>query len=145
MLSISRREHPAWKHLERVGTGFCQRQRRHGAALWKRQQLQRNLYAALRRGGLLWEANGGSALAAWNLSGQFAETYGVSNGTIQLGAFAGSNPLTQLSAYSGAGTKTYQVGALDTNTTFAGAILDAAAPSAAPPPARFTWTSSAAC
>ena len=75
--------------------------------------------------GIMWDsAASGSPLATWNLSGQFALMEGFA-GTVQLGALQGSNAATILSAYSGTGSKTFQVGALGANATFAGTISDA--------------------
>jgi len=84
--------------------------------------------------GLMWSDNGGtgnaantgSAAASWNLSGafDFIETAGAATSTVQLGSLSGTNSATTLGGFSGSGTKTFQVGALNTNTTFAGAIQD---------------------
>jgi autotransporter-associated beta strand protein/T5SS/PEP-CTERM-associated repeat protein len=72
--------------------------------------------------GMMWShANAGSALASWNLSGQFvAIETGAGNTTTKLGALSGTNPNTDISAFGGSGVKTLEIGALGTNTTFAG-------------------------
>lgn len=72
-------------------------------------------------------SNTGSAAAAWNLSGSFGliETTGATTPVVQLGSLTGTNTATTLGAFgTGTGIKTFQVGALNTNTTFAGAIQD---------------------
>ena len=76
--------------------------------------------------GMMWSGtNAGSAAATWNLSGQFAliET-GAGNTTTKLGALIGTNAATALGAYAGSGVKTLEIGALGSNTTFAGVIGD---------------------
>ena len=84
--------------------------------------------------GMMWSDNGGtgnaantgSAAAVWNLSGSFGfiETAGAATPTVQLGSLSGSNSATSLGGFGGSGIKTFQVGALNTSTTFAGAIQD---------------------
>ncbi len=85
--------------------------------------------------GLIWSddggtgnaANTGSSAAAWNLSGSFGviETTGATTPILQLGSLTGTNSSTTLGAFgSGTGIKTFQVGALNTSTTFAGGIQD---------------------
>jgi autotransporter-associated beta strand protein len=84
--------------------------------------------------GMMWSDNGGagnaaitgSAAASWNLSGSFGfiETAGAATPTVQLGSLSGTNTATTLGGFSGSGIKTFQVGALNTSTTFAGAIQD---------------------
>jgi autotransporter-associated beta strand protein len=84
--------------------------------------------------GIMWSDNGGagnaaitgSAAAAWNLSGSFGviETAGAATPIVQLGSLAGTNTATTLGGFSGSGTKTFQIGALNTSTTFEGAIQD---------------------
>lgn len=71
-------------------------------------------------------ANTGSAAASWDLSGSFGfiETAGTATPTVQLGSLSGSNSATTLGGFSGSGTKTFQIGALNNSTTFAGAIQD---------------------
>jgi autotransporter-associated beta strand protein/adhesin HecA-like repeat protein len=71
-------------------------------------------------------ANTGSASASWNLSGSFGfiETAGAATPTVQLGSLSGSTSTTTLGGFSGSGIKTFQIGALNTSTTFAGAIQD---------------------
>jgi fibronectin-binding autotransporter adhesin len=71
-------------------------------------------------------ANTGSAAAAWNLSGVFGmiETAGSATPTVQLGSLSGTNTATAIGGFGGSGTKTFQVGALNTSTSFAGAIQD---------------------
>ena len=71
-------------------------------------------------------ANTGSAAASWDLSGQFGfiETAGAATPTVQLGSLSGSNSATTIGGFGGSGIKTLQVGALNTNTSFAGAIQD---------------------
>jgi fibronectin-binding autotransporter adhesin len=76
--------------------------------------------------GMMWSGpNAGSAGASWILSGQFAaiET-GAGDTTTKLGALSGTNPSTILSAFGGSGVKTFEIGAFNTDTTFAGAIKD---------------------
>jgi autotransporter-associated beta strand protein len=83
---------------------------------------------------MMWSDNGGagnaaitgSAAASWNLSGSFGfiETAGAATPTVQLGSLSGTNTATTLGGFSGSGIKTFQVGALNTSTTFAGAIQD---------------------
>lgn len=85
--------------------------------------------------GLIWSDNAGagnaastgSAAAAWNLSGTFGmiETSNAATPIVQLGSLTGTNSATTLGAFgTGTGIKTFQVGALNTSTTFAGAIQD---------------------
>lgn len=84
--------------------------------------------------GMMWSDNAGagnaaltgSAAASWNLSGSFGfiETAGAATPTVQLGSLSGTNAATTLGGFSGSGTKTFQIGALNTSTTFAGAIQD---------------------
>lgn len=85
--------------------------------------------------GMMWSDNGGtgnaantgSAAAAWNLSGAFGmiETSNTATPIVQLGSLTGTNTATTLGAFgTGTGIKTFQVGALNTSTTFAGAIQD---------------------
>ena len=84
--------------------------------------------------GIMWSDNGGtgnaantgSAAASWNMSGSFGfiETAATATPTVQLGSLSGTNTATTLGGFSGSGTKTFQIGALNTNTTFAGAIQD---------------------
>jgi autotransporter-associated beta strand protein len=84
--------------------------------------------------GIMWSDNAGagnaaltgSAAASWNLSGAFGfiETAGAATPTVQLGSLAGTNAATTLGGFSGSGTKTFQIGALNSSTTFAGAIQD---------------------
>src|SRR5882724_3261116 len=84
--------------------------------------------------GMMWSDNGGagnaantgSAAASWDLSGSFGfiETAAAATPTVQLGSLSGSNSATTIGGFSGSGTKTLQIGALSTNTTFAGAIQD---------------------
>ena len=71
-------------------------------------------------------ANTGSASASWDLSGSFGfiETAGAATPTVQLGSLSGSTSTTTLGGFGGSGVKTFQVGALNTNTGFAGAIQD---------------------
>lgn len=71
-------------------------------------------------------ANTGSAAASWTLSGAFGfiETAGTATPTVQLGSLSGTNTATTLGGFGGTGTKTFQIGALNTSTTFAGAIQD---------------------
>jgi autotransporter-associated beta strand protein/adhesin HecA-like repeat protein len=68
----------------------------------------------------------GSAAAAWDISGvfRFIETAGAATPIVQLGSLSGSTSTTTLGGFSGSGVKTFQVGALNTNTTFAGSIQD---------------------
>jgi len=92
--------------------------------------------------GLLWSDNGGtgnaantgSAAASWTLSGTFGviETAGAATPTVQLGSLTGTSSATTLGGFSGSGTKTFEVGALNTSTTFAGAIQDNPQGSGAP-------------
>jgi autotransporter-associated beta strand protein/adhesin HecA-like repeat protein len=84
--------------------------------------------------GVIWSDDGGtgnaaitgSAAASWNLSGSFGfiETAGAATPTVQLGSLAGTNSATTIGGFSGSGIKTLQVGALNTSTSFAGAIED---------------------
>lgn len=84
--------------------------------------------------GMMWSDNGGtgnaantgSAAATWNLSGSFGmiETAGSATPVVQLGSLSGTNTATSLGAFSGSGIKTFQIGALNTNTSFSGAIQD---------------------
>jgi autotransporter-associated beta strand protein len=84
--------------------------------------------------GVMWSDNGGtgnatltgSAAAAWDISGSFGmiETAGAATPIVQLGSLSGSTSTTTLGGFSGSGVKTFQVGALNTSTTFAGAIQD---------------------
>ncbi|MFN0137000.1 MAG: autotransporter-associated beta strand repeat-containing protein [Phycisphaerae bacterium] len=75
--------------------------------------------------GMMWGIGAsGSAAARWDLSGQFALIQTVPAATVRLGALSGSNAATELSTFSGTGLKTFEVGALGTNTTFAGVIRD---------------------
>jgi fibronectin-binding autotransporter adhesin len=71
-------------------------------------------------------ANTGSAAATWDLSGSFGfiETAGAATPTVQLGSLSGSTSTTTIGGFGGSGIKTLQVGALNTSTTFAGAIQD---------------------
>jgi autotransporter-associated beta strand protein len=71
-------------------------------------------------------ANTGSAAAAWDLSGSFGfiETAGAATPTVQLGSLSGSTSTTILGGFGGSGIKTFQIGALNTNSSFAGAIQD---------------------
>jgi autotransporter-associated beta strand protein/adhesin HecA-like repeat protein len=71
-------------------------------------------------------ANTGSASASWDLSGSFGfiETAGAATPTVQLGALSGTISTTTLGGFGGSGLKTFQIGALNTNTSFAGAIED---------------------
>src|ERR1700722_11161512 len=71
-------------------------------------------------------ANTGSASASWDISGTFGfiETAGAATPTVQLGSLSGSTSTATLGGFSGSGTKTFQIGALNTSTTFAGAIQD---------------------
>jgi autotransporter-associated beta strand protein/adhesin HecA-like repeat protein len=71
-------------------------------------------------------ANTGSAGASWDLSGSFGfiETAGAATPTVQLGSLSGSTSTTTLGGFGGSGLKTFQIGALNTNTSFAGAIQD---------------------
>ncbi|MHA4810547.1 autotransporter-associated beta strand repeat-containing protein [Flavitalea flava] len=71
-------------------------------------------------------ANTGSAGAAWNLSGVFGfiETTGTATATVQLGSLSGTNTATLLGGFGGSGIDTFQIGALNTNTAFLGAIQD---------------------
>jgi fibronectin-binding autotransporter adhesin len=74
--------------------------------------------------GMMWSnAAAGSAAATWDISGIFGfnET-GAGDTTVRLGALRGTNAATQLAAVGGSGVKTFEVGALGTNTTFAGSI-----------------------
>jgi T5SS/PEP-CTERM-associated repeat protein/autotransporter-associated beta strand protein len=76
--------------------------------------------------GMMWSSpNAGSALASWNLSGEFGyvET-GAGNTTARLGALSGTNPDTRIASFGGSGVKTLEVGALGINTTFAGNIVN---------------------
>lgn len=84
--------------------------------------------------GFMWSDNGGtgnaantgSAAASWNVSGSFGfiETAGAATPIVQLGSLSGTAGTTTLGGFSGSGTKTFQIGALNTSTTFAGAIQD---------------------
>lgn len=75
--------------------------------------------------GMMWSnPAAGNAAASWDLSGLFAMIETTGDATIQLGALSGSNAATQLAAFGGSGLKTLEVGALGTNTSFAGAIKD---------------------
>jgi autotransporter-associated beta strand protein/adhesin HecA-like repeat protein len=84
--------------------------------------------------GMMWSDNvgagnaalTGSAAAAWDISGSFGfiETAGAATPTVQLGSLSGSTSTTTLGGFGGSGIKTFQVGALNTNTSFAGAIQD---------------------
>jgi autotransporter-associated beta strand protein len=84
--------------------------------------------------GLMWSdgqapanaANTGSAAASWDFSGVFGliETAGAATPTVQLGSLSGSTATTVIGGFSGSGIKTLQIGALNTNTSFAGAIQD---------------------
>jgi len=85
--------------------------------------------------GLMWSdnlgagnaANTGSAAATWNLNGAFGfiETAGAATPIVQLGSLSGTNTATLLGTFgTGTGIKTFQVGALNTSTSFAGAIQD---------------------
>lgn len=71
-------------------------------------------------------ANTGSAAATWDLSGSFGfiETSGAATPTVQLGGLSGSTSGTSIGGFSGSGLKTFQVGALNTSTTYAGSIQD---------------------
>ena len=72
-------------------------------------------------------ANTGSAAAAWNLSGAFGmiETSNSVTPVLQLGSLTGTNSATTLGAFgSGTSVKIFQIGALNTSTTFAGSIQD---------------------
>jgi autotransporter-associated beta strand protein/adhesin HecA-like repeat protein len=71
-------------------------------------------------------ANTGSAAASWNISGLFGliETAGAATPTVQLGSLSGTNSGTSIGGFSGSGIKTFQVGALNTSTSFAGTIAD---------------------
>ncbi|MGH8048958.1 MAG: beta strand repeat-containing protein [Chthoniobacterales bacterium] len=74
--------------------------------------------------GMMWSSvNAGSAAANWDLSGEFAyvET-GDGDHTIKLGALTGSNSNTNIMSFGGSGIKTLEVGALNTDTTYAGKI-----------------------
>jgi autotransporter-associated beta strand protein/adhesin HecA-like repeat protein len=84
--------------------------------------------------GMMWSDNAGagnaaitgSAAASWDLSGSFGfiETAGAATPTVQLGSLSGSTSATTIGGFSGSGIKTFQVGALNTSTTFAGSIED---------------------
>ena len=84
--------------------------------------------------GMMWSDNvgagnaaiTGSAAASWDCSGSFGfiETAGAATPTVQLGSLSGSTSTTTLGGFGGSGTKTFQIGALNTSTTFAGAIQD---------------------
>lgn len=84
--------------------------------------------------GLMWSddqatgnaSNTGSAAASWNLSGSFGfiEATGAATPTVQLGSLSGTNTATTLGGFGGTATSTFQIGALNTSTTFAGAIED---------------------
>jgi autotransporter-associated beta strand protein len=84
--------------------------------------------------GIMWSDNGGtgnaantgSAAASWSLNGSFGfiETAATATPTVQLGSLSGTSSATTLGGFGGSGTKTFQVGALNTSTTFAGAIQD---------------------
>jgi autotransporter-associated beta strand protein len=71
-------------------------------------------------------SNTGSAAAAWNLSGAFGfiEANGAATPIVQLGSLTGTNSATNLGGFGGTATSTFQIGALNTNTTFAGSIQD---------------------
>jgi len=70
--------------------------------------------------------NTGSAAASWDLSGAFGfiETAGTATPTVQLGSLSGSTSTTTIGGFGGSGIKTLQIGALNTSTSFAGAIQD---------------------
>jgi autotransporter-associated beta strand protein/adhesin HecA-like repeat protein len=84
--------------------------------------------------GVMWSDNGGagnaaltgSAGASWDLSGSFGfiETAGAATPIVQLGSLSGYTSTTTLGGFGGSGLKTFQIGALNTNTSFAGAIQD---------------------
>lgn len=69
-------------------------------------------------------ANTGSAAASWDLSGLFGfiETNAAATPVVQLGALSGSNSATSIGGFGGSGIKTFQIGALNTNTTYAGSV-----------------------
>jgi autotransporter-associated beta strand protein/adhesin HecA-like repeat protein len=71
-------------------------------------------------------ANTGSAAASWDLSGSFGfiETAGAATPIVQLGSLSGSTSTTVIGGFGGSGIKTLQVGALNSNSSFAGAIED---------------------
>jgi autotransporter-associated beta strand protein len=71
-------------------------------------------------------ANTGSASASWDISGTFGfiETAGAATPTVQLGSLSGSTSTATLGGFGGSGLKTFQVGALNTNTSFSGEIQD---------------------
>lgn len=75
-------------------------------------------------------ANTGSAAAAWVMNGStsgafgFIETAGSATPSVQLGSLSGNSSATVLGAFGGSGVKTFQIGALNTSTTFAGNIQD---------------------
>jgi autotransporter-associated beta strand protein/adhesin HecA-like repeat protein len=71
-------------------------------------------------------ANTGSASASWDLSGSFGfiETAGAATPTVQLGSLSGTTSTTTIGGFGGSGIKTFQIGALNTNTNFEGSIED---------------------
>jgi autotransporter-associated beta strand protein len=71
-------------------------------------------------------SNTGSAAAAWTLNGLFGfiEANGAATPTVQLGSLTGTNTSTTLGGYGGTALSTFQIGALGTNTAFAGGIQD---------------------
>jgi autotransporter-associated beta strand protein len=76
-------------------------------------------------------AAGWSANAKYVLNGSWMRFYGSSAGrTIDLGSLAGANPASSIGNWNGSGTTTLRVGALGTDTTFAGEILNQFASSA---------------
>lgn len=80
-------------------------------------------------GTVVWiHENGGSATARWDLSGAAASiSTTTGDHTVKLGALSGSNPDTVLGGVADPGvphTAIFEIGALDTDTTFAGRFVD---------------------
>jgi autotransporter-associated beta strand protein len=66
----------------------------------------------------------GSSIATWILNAN-TRTYGVV-GTVSFGALSGTNPSCYLGTQGSGNTVTYAIGALNTNTTYAGRVCDGA-------------------
>jgi autotransporter-associated beta strand protein len=78
----------------------------------------------------LGSANAGSAAAAWVVNGVL-QTDVTGGATFQLGALSGSGGISGHAINASVATSTLSVGALNTNTTFSGVIVDNAADTAA--------------
>jgi fibronectin-binding autotransporter adhesin len=77
---------------------------------------------------ILRSANSGSSQATWVLNGGGLRSYFSGDGTVYLGALSGTNTSVYLgcSTVTVAGNTTFEIGALNTSTTFAGRIFEMA-------------------